>query len=171
MQAVAAGDQADFEQLVQRHQQSVWRIAYRMLGCRQTAEDIAQEAFLRLYRAARRYRPTATLRTYLYQVVTRLCLDSLRKKRPLVSGDLEPLSATGTAPEQDLLQREREQAVQAALNRLPPKQRLALVLRYYEGLGGREIAVAMGTSSKAIERLLARGRAALQHQLADFLTD
>jgi RNA polymerase sigma-70 factor, ECF subfamily len=171
MQAVAGGDRAAFEQLVLRHQQPAWRTAFRMLGCRQTAEDIAQEAFLRIYQAADRYRPTASFRTYLYRVVVRLCLDCLRRKRAIVSDEVGQMAESAASAEQDALGRERDQAVQAALNHLPANQRSAIVLRYYEGLSGREIAAAMETTTKAVERLLARGRDALEKRLANFMRD
>src|SRR6516164_3585667 len=83
MTAASAGDLRAFEQLVQRHQSSAWQAAYRFLGDATEAEDIAQEAFLKIFDAAPRYQPTAAFRTYLYRVVTRLCLDFAQKKRPL----------------------------------------------------------------------------------------
>ena len=169
MQDVARGQRSAFEQLVLRHQQTVWRTAYRMLGCRQTAEDIAQEAFLRIFQAADRYQPTAAFRTYLYRIVVRLCLDWLRRKRAIASAELEPLDPSAPDAQQTLLDRERDQAVRAALDRLPAKQRMAIVLRYYEGLSGRQIADAMNTTIKAVERLLARGRATLEKRLTPYL--
>ncbi|NLF71896.1 MAG: sigma-70 family RNA polymerase sigma factor [Candidatus Anammoximicrobium sp.] len=171
MHATAEGDLAAFEQLVLRHQQSVWQTAYRVLGCRQTAEDVAQEVFLSIFQAADRYQPTAAFRTYLRRVVVRRCLDCLRKRRPAPTDDVWQIVDPTTSPEQDAAGRERARAVAQALNRLPANQRLAIVLRYYEGLRGQEIAAAMDTSVKAVERLLARGRAALERQLADFLLD
>ncbi len=168
MQAVALGDLAAFERLVLRHQESAWRTAYRMLGCHQTAEDVAQEAFLRIFEAADRYRPTAAFRTYLYRIVVRLCLDHLRKGRPVPSDSLLPTD-DWPSPEQQATDAEQAQAVQEAIGRLPPKQRTVIVLRYYEGLTGRETAAAMETSVKAVERLLARARATLEGLLADHL--
>jgi RNA polymerase sigma-70 factor (ECF subfamily) len=171
MQAVARGELAAFEQLVLRHQQPAWRTAYRMLGCRQTAEDVAQEAFLRVFQAADRYQPAASFRTYLYRIVVRLCLDCLRKRRAVTTDDLTQIVESHACPEQEAARGERARVVQSALNHLPAKQRLAIVLRYFEGLSGREIAAAMETSVKAVERLLARGRAALEKRLAGFLPD
>jgi RNA polymerase sigma-70 factor, ECF subfamily len=168
MQAAVRGDLAAFEQLVLRHQKSVWRTAYRMLGCRQTAEDVAQQAFLRVFEARDRYRPTATFRTYLFRIVVRLCTDRLRKMRPTPVADLVPTDE-GLSPDQSAAHKEQAQAVQTAIGRLPPKQRTAVVLRYYEGLSGREIAAAMETSPKAVERLLARARTALEAALRGFL--
>ncbi len=78
----AEGDLAAFEQLVRRNQAGAWAFAWRFLGDAAEAQDIVQEAFLRIYQAAPRYRPTAGFRTYLYRVVARLCLDWKAKKRP-----------------------------------------------------------------------------------------
>jgi RNA polymerase sigma-70 factor (ECF subfamily) len=167
MLAVARGDLAAFERLVLRHQESAWRTAYRMLGCHQTAEDVSQEAFLRVSEAAERYRPTAAFRTYLYRIVVRLCLDHLRKRRPVPTDNLLPAD-DWPSPEQWAAHVEQAQAVQEAVGRLPPKQRAAVVLRYYEGLSGREIAAAMDTSVKAVERLLARSRKTLEARLRAF---
>jgi RNA polymerase sigma-70 factor (ECF subfamily) len=161
MQAIARGEMAAFEKLVLRYQESAWRTAYRMLGCHQTAEDVAQEAFLKVFEAADRYRPTAAFRTYLCRIVVRACLDQLRKGRPVAADNLVPADGQ-PFPEQRAAHAEQARAVQEAISRLPPKQRTAVVLRYYEGLSGREIAVAMDTSVKAVERLLARGRARLE---------
>jgi RNA polymerase sigma-70 factor, ECF subfamily len=169
MRAVAGGDVAAFEQLVLRHQESVWRTAYRMVGCRQSAEDIAQAAFLRVFEAQQRYRPTAAFRTYLYRIVVRLCLDHLRKRHPVVADDLVPVDDR-SSPELRAIDREQAEAVQKAIGRLPSKQRTVIVLRYYEGLSGAEIAAAMETSPKAVERLLARGRKTLETRLGRFFS-
>jgi len=164
MAAVAAGDLAAFDQLVRRHEREVWRVAYRYVGDASEAEDLAQSAFLRVLRAAPRYRSTAPFRTYLYQVVTRLCLDHARKHRPVYSDELPDHRP---AADERLVARERERRVREALDGLPGNQRIALILRHFEGLGYGEIASALGTSTKAVERLLARGREALRGTLRD----
>ncbi len=169
MLAVGKGDFSAFEQIVLRHQKSAWYTAYRFLGDRVRAEDIAQEAFLRILDAAERYRPTAKFRTYLYGVVTHLCLDHARKKQPAYVDDLSAVSGLFPSPPDAAASQERDEAVRKALNTLPPNQRMAVVLRYYEGLTGREIAAAMEVSPKAVERLLARARTALAVLLNDFL--
>jgi RNA polymerase sigma-70 factor, ECF subfamily len=167
MQMVAQGDLTAFERLVLRHQELAWRTAYRMLGCHQTAEDVAQEAFLRILEAADRYRPTAAFRTYLYRIVVRLCLDHLRKGRPVPTDNLRPADDRPSA-EQRAVRAEQTQALQKAIGRLPLKQRTAVVLRYYEGLSGGQTAATMETSIKAVERLLARARTTLEGLLGDF---
>lgn len=170
MQAVAGGDLAAFEQLVLRHQEFVWQTAYRVLGCHRDAEDIAQEALLKVFQARDRYRPTAAFRTYLLRIVVRLCLDHLRKGRPLPAENLAAVDGS-SSPEQQVVDREQAEAVRAAIACLPAKQRTAVVLRYYEALSGREIAEAMGTTAKAVERLLARARKSLESGLGRFLRD
>jgi RNA polymerase sigma-70 factor (ECF subfamily) len=168
MQLVAQGDLDAFGQLVVRHQQTAWRTAYRLVADYQAAEDIAQEAFLKILEAADRYRPSSAFRNYLYRIVVRLCLDYLRKGRPIPTDTLLPADDS-SSPEQRADHAEQTQAVQEAIGCLPPKQRTAIVLRYYEGLTGREIAAAMETSVKAVERLLARARATLEGLLVDYL--
>ena len=168
MLAVARGDLAAFEQLVLRHQETAWRTAHRFVADRHAAEDIAQNAFLKVLEAAPRYRPTAAFRTYLYRIIVRLCLDHRRKRRPALAERLSHVPQAAPSAEEQAVRGERERAVRKALSRLRPKQRIAIVLRYYEGLSGREIAAAMETTVKAVERLLARGRATLEGLLADF---
>ena len=169
MLAVGKGDFSAFEQIVLRHQKSAWYTAYRFLGDRTIAEDVAQEAFLKILDAAERYRPTAKFRTYLYGVVTRLCLDHARKKQPAYVDDLSAVSGPSPSPPDAAALRERGEAVWKALDSLPPRQRMAVVLRYYEGLSGQDMAAAMDVSVKGIERLLARARRALEVLLSDFL--
>jgi len=171
MLATGRGDLHAFEQLVLRHQQSAWNAAYRFLGDAAGAEDLVQEAFLRILDAAERYEPTALFRTYLLRVLTRLCLDYARKMCPLVASKLPDRPDGGPTPEQQIIQQDRDLAIQAALNALPPNQRLAAVLRYFDGLSGAEIAAAMGVTTKAVERLLARARDAMEPRLAHLLEE
>ena len=158
MQAVAQGDMGAFEQIVRRHQSAAWRVAWRFLGDADEAEDMVQEAFLRILDAAPRYRPTATFRTYLYRVLTRLCMDHARKKRPALVETLPDIASDAPSQLEQYARKELEQAVQRALDALPSKVRLAIVLRYFEGLSAREMATALNTTPKGVERLLARAR-------------
>ena len=169
MMAVSRGDLHAFGQLVLRHQATAWNAAYRFFGQRATAEDIAQEAFLRILDAAPRYRPSAGFKTYLLHVVTHLCLDHARRKQPVYQPTQPDAPADLPSPADRLIADEREQAVRAALRGLPDAQRMAAILRYYEGLSCRQIAAAMETTEKAVERLLARARAALAKALDRFV--
>jgi len=168
MLRVCDGDLNAFGQLVLRHQSEAWRVAYRFTGDATEAEDLAQQAFLRVLDAAPRYSPTAAFRTYLYQVVTRLCLDYHRKKRPVLTEALPECVADTPTPGEEADARERDQFIQNALAALPADYRVAVVLRYFEGLSAAEMAVAMGRSVKAVERLLSRAREALAPSLELF---
>ncbi|MBN1673138.1 MAG: sigma-70 family RNA polymerase sigma factor [Kiritimatiellae bacterium] len=170
MHAVGTGDAAAFAKLVHRHQRTAWNVAYRFLGQAQEAEDVVQDAFLKLLKAAPRYRPTALFRTYLTRVVSRLCMDRTRKKAPLYVDRLPESAVSGNTAVDRLLEEERAEAVRLAVTMLPPAQRMAVVLRYYEELGYAGIAAALGTTAKGAERLLARGRATLRKALGDRLT-
>jgi len=145
-----------------------WSVAYRFLGDATEAEDAAQDAFLRVLEAAPRYRPTAAFRTYLYRVVTRLCLDRLEKKRPRYVDQLPATPSADLGPPETLARRESADAVRRALEVLPARQRAAVVLRHYEGLSYQEIADAMNASVKSVERLLVRGRESLANRLQEF---
>lgn len=168
MQAVGQGDPYAFDQLVLRHQSAAWGVAYRFLGDADEAEDMVQEAFLRVLDAADRYRPTASFRTYLYRVLTRLCIDHKRKFHPIPTDKLPDTPAPGPTQVQHIERAETESAIQKALEALPHKYRMVIVLRYFEGLNGAQIADAMKTSPKGVERLLARARQSLEPLLRPF---
>ncbi len=162
MQALAGGDLDAFDQLVLRHQKPAWAIACRFLGDRHEAEDVVQDAFLRLLAAAGRYQPTCSFKTYFHQIISRLCLDRAKKKLPRCLDTMPDVSDSGPDTLGEMEKRQDAEAVRAALAALPPQQRLAVVLRYYEGLSYQDIGSALKTTPKDIERLLARGRNRLQ---------
>ena len=98
MQAAVKCDMEAFEQIVLRHQSAAWGVAWRFVGDAGEAQDLVQEAFLRILDAAARYRPTAAFRTYFYRVLTRLRLDHVRKKRPIPADSLPDVPAPGLSP-------------------------------------------------------------------------
>lgn len=164
MLAAADGDLEAYEELVKRHQKTAFSIAYRLLGDRDNAEEVAQEAFLKIFEAAERYQPSAAFRTYLCRVVTRLCYDRTEKNKPVA---LDPFSGfipgdDRETPEQELLDREEQAAVRRALEELPRRQQVAVTLAYVEEIKYREIAAAMETTEKAVERLVARAKKRLK---------
>ncbi len=166
MRAVGGGDLDAFNEIVRRHQQTAWRIAYRFLGDSAEAEDVAQEAFLRILAAAPRYKPTAAFSTYLYRVVARLCIDHAGKKRPILTDTLPEMIDPSPDPETVLIREERDVLIRKVLDALPARQRMVVILKYYEGLSYAEIARAMGTTVKAVERLLGRAGKRLQSGLS-----
>jgi len=165
MLRVAEGDLDAFNEIVRRHQRTAWRIAYRFLGNSAEAEDVVQEAFLRILTAAPRYKPSATFTTYLYRVIARLCIDYARKKHPVFTNTLPETVVSSPDPSMALAQKDRDALVREALDALPPRQRMVIILKYYEGFGYGEIARAMSTTVKAVERLLGRARTALKSSL------
>jgi RNA polymerase sigma factor (sigma-70 family) len=167
----ARGDRAAARSLTLRFTPLALRVAARMLGDGAEAEDVAQEAMLRLWRVASDWREgEAKVSTWLYRVTVNLCTDRLRRRRPLSldeAGDVAEdrpgvLSAMIETDRQATVQR----TVQDALARLPERQRQAVVLRHLEGLGNPEIADVMGIGVEAVESLTARGKRALAAALA-----
>ncbi|MEQ7154535.1 RNA polymerase sigma factor [Brevundimonas aurifodinae] len=160
---VARGDEAAFAGLLGRHGPVMVRLAYRMLGDRAEAEDVAQEAFLRLWRKAPTWRdgPSGP-GGWLQRVTMNLCLDRLRRRRFVVDGaapeQVDP--AASTIDQQSLI--EARAQVAAAVGGLPARQRAALVLCYYEERSNAEAAAILGMSVSAVESLLARARRALR---------
>jgi len=166
MQAVAEGDLDAFDELVLRYQSIAWKMAHRFLGDAMEAEDVAQESFLKTLEAARRYRPTATFRTYFYRTLTHLCIDRTRKKQLTSIDDIPEAMDPSLNPDESLIEKERRARVRLALDALPPKQKAAMVLRHYEGLSYTEIAQILGVTPKAVEGLITRARASLQARLS-----
>lgn len=164
----AEGDLAAFEQLLRRNQAGAWALAWRFLGDTAEAQDIVQEAFMRIYKAAPRYRPTARFRTYLYRVVARLCLDWKAKKRPEYAEALFSAPDGARDPEARVFVAQLSGAVRKCLADLPPNQRIAMTLRHYDGMTYDEIAEVLEVSSKAVDSLLQRARDALRRGLAAY---
>lgn len=161
----ARGDPGAARLLTERHLGRVLGYATRLLGDRAEAEDVAQETMLRLWRMAPDWQADrAQLSSWLYRVVTNLCTDRRRKARrnrtEALDPDNEPADPTpGT--EARLMVRARMDALQAALDDLPERQREAVVLRHIEGLSNPEIAGILGLGVEAVESLTARGKRAL----------
>ncbi|MEZ5755459.1 MAG: RNA polymerase sigma factor [Paracoccaceae bacterium] len=166
----AAGDPAAARALTLRLVPRALGYAARMLGDRAEAEDVVQEAMLRLWRAAPGWRAgEAQVSTWLYRVVTNLCTDRLRhrKRRPAAALDEAPEVADGArGAEAGLIEADRMAALQAALDALPDRQRQAVILRHIEGFTNPEIAEVMDIGIEAVESLTARAKRALTAILA-----
>jgi RNA polymerase sigma-70 factor (ECF subfamily) len=166
MLAVGRGDLSAFNEIVQRHQGTAWRVAYRFLGDSAEAEDIAQEAFLRILTAAPQYKPTASFSTYLYRFISRLCIDNSRKMHPLCIDTFPEQVDSSPDPATTLDQKDQDTLIRKTLDALPSRQRMAVILKYYEDLSYADIAHTMGTTTKAVERMLGRARKTLQSSLS-----
>jgi RNA polymerase sigma-70 factor, ECF subfamily len=167
MVAVAVGDVQAYACLVGRHVRAMTALAQRITGNASDADDVAQEAFLRLWTQALRWDSDgpAQVRTWLSRVVVNLCLDKRRKRKPL------PLEAAGEVVDEaaggfeKAHLRDKQRVVQTLLRQLPERQRMAIVLSYYEELSGKDIARVMRLSTGAVESLLVRARRALRKGL------
>ncbi len=166
--ALCRGESAALRRLMDRRLSTVHRLAYRLLGDEFEAEDVAQEAFLKLWKAAPEWEEgKAKLLTWLCRVATNACYDRLRKKRPDLPG--ETLDPTDERPSalSVIETRQRWDALQTAMMALPDKQRTALSLCYDQALPQREAATLMEMSEKAYESLLVRARKALKETVSD----
>ncbi len=162
----AAGDPLAARLLTERHVPRIHALARRMLGDDQEAEDVTQEAMLRLWKQAPSWRADgAKLSTWLYRITANLCIDRLRRRRETSAGDLPDPADPAPAALDRISDRERAAALQRALAALPDRQRLAIVLRHLEERSNPEIAAVLDTSIEAVESLLARGRRNLAARL------
>jgi len=166
MARVAKGDQAAFRLLARRHLPAMAGLARRILGNAAEAEDVAQEAMLRVWTHAPRWQPLAALRTWLTRVVVNLCLDRKRRAPMLeleAAGEVaDPTPGAGEQAEAD----ERDRLLAAAIESLPARQRTAIVLTYREGMSNAQVADMLETSVSAVETLLVRGKQNLRRALS-----
>jgi RNA polymerase sigma-70 factor (ECF subfamily) len=164
---ISHGDVAALECLVQRYQQRVFALAYRMLGDWHDAEDVSQETFIRLYNSAGRYKPDAKLITFLYPIVLNLCRDFRRKSAHMTQSETALDSiADPDNPVSAAVRNENARSVTQAVSALPERQKEALLLHRFDGLSYTEVAQVMGISVSAAESLLVRAYAALRQSLA-----
>jgi RNA polymerase sigma-70 factor (ECF subfamily) len=180
MARIAEGDEYAFEILVNRHQTSVLNFIYRFIGDRTQAKDLAQEVFIRVWQAAKTYKPEAKFTTWLYRITANLCLNELRSSRRKKwfsfnwsdeDGEhtIEKTLSDGAPSAEDiLLEKERSRQISDALQSLPDNQRMALVLKRYDDLSYQEIAKVIGCSVPAVESLLVRAKRTLQEKLKNY---
>jgi RNA polymerase sigma-70 factor, ECF subfamily len=161
-----AGDRQAFDQIVMRRGGFALRVARRLSGDATLAEDLVQEALVRAWRQAPSYDSRrGRFTTWLYRILVNLWVDERRRRWPEpLPADLDPPDPAHAAEERLALE-QRDRALLQTLQRLPPRERAATTLIYDEGLTGAEAARALGTSVKAIERLLARARRNLRESL------
>ena len=174
------GEEAAFEELVQRNVNNVHALIYRFLRDSSVVDDITQDVFLRIYRNAGRYEPTAKFSTWLYRIVANLCFNvsrSRKKGRPIsldtvienenvrrdVPDEAQP------APSAGLDAAELQKQIEAAIGELPENQRAAIVLNKYENKNYEEIAAVLDTTPPAVKSLLSRARANLRESLKRYM--
>ena len=182
IEAIGTGDNLAFEKLIKRYRNSVLNFIYKYLGDRFGAEDLAQEVFIRVYRARADYVPSAKFTTWLFRIATNLALNSVRDNRhqrmeisldaPITAdaedGDERPLDVADKHPdiEQHLVEEARKKMIRHAIEKLPEKQRAAVLLHKYQELDYNEIAKILECSESALKSLLFRAYETLRVELA-----
>lgn len=183
IRAAQSGDQNAFEQLVRGYDQAVLRLAYRLLRSSEDANDIYQEAFLRVYRNLHQFRFDCSFQTWLYRIVTNLCLDTLRRRKvrkeepstvitsegPRDRTTLVEDATAGNNPQRNLLSAELRQKIDDTLGELTPRERMVFEMRHYEGLRLRTIGEAIGTTEEAAKNCLFRATQKMRVALGDFV--
>jgi RNA polymerase sigma-70 factor, ECF subfamily len=176
MLRVAAGDQRAFAALFDRYQQSICRFAFRFVGEKARAEELAQDIFVKLFQSAKSYRPSAKFKTYLFRVATNHCLNEVRRTEYRVSAPMEqandsehaePAAADGARPDQALEGAELERAVAAALASMSDRERAAFSLCRFEGMAYRDIAFALSASEAAVKSLIHRATLAVAKKVEE----
>lgn len=164
----AEGDPAAARLLAAELTPRLYAHSLRVLGDRAEAEDVVQDAMVRLWRIAPEWRSgEAKVTTWLYRVVANLCTDRLRRRRTVPLEGAGELRDQGLSAVQMMQQQARFDALQAALASLPDRQRQAVVLRHIDGLANPEIAAILDVGVEAVESLTARGKRALTKVLAE----
>jgi RNA polymerase sigma-70 factor (ECF subfamily) len=181
---VKAGDEESFELLLRKYRIPLVNFLYRMVRDSAVAEDLAQEVFLRVYRARKEYAPSAKFTTWMFRIATNLALNSVRDNRhrqmeismdqTVAAGDdehpaIEVPDRTPTV-EQVLVARSRSEMILAAINALPEKQRAAVLLHKYQELDYDEIARILECSESALKSLLFRAYETLRTELAPLVS-
>jgi RNA polymerase sigma-70 factor, ECF subfamily len=183
IRAAQQGDQDAFEQLVRTYDQSVLRLAMNLLRSPEDARDVYQEAFLRVFRNLHTFRFDCSFHTWLYRIVTNICLDHLRKRKvrkeepavvdshegPVDRMDRFEEDAADADPERRMFNRQLGQRIEDALGELTPRERMVFELRHYQGLRLRNIGEMLGTSEEAAKNCLFRATQKMRAGLGEFV--
>ena len=176
VRAAQAGNQAAFEQLVYAHDQAVLRLAFRITGSHNDAQDIHQEAFIKVYKKLGGFRFECTLSTWIYRIVTNVCLDHLRRNRSRGEDSTTEVKLENLInqvsdgrpfnnPEQQLLRRELGAQISRALRRLTPRERMVFELKHFQGMKLRTVSEILNCSEPAIKTSLFRATKKLRSHL------
>ncbi len=173
-----SGSKSAFETLMQNYYSRVLNFIYRFVANKESAEDLTQEVFLRVFKSAPRYKPKSQFQTWLYTIAKNACFNELRKKKDFVTS-LDKSAITGdddeqrqiadpksTGPDEELFRKEKAMVIRQAISDLPENQRLAVILRRYDNFSYAEIAETLSVSDKAVKSLLNRAKVNLKHRLS-----
>ncbi len=178
MADVAGGDLSAFNKLVELHHKPLISFIARYTGDKASAEDIAQEVFLRIFKAAKTYKPQAKFRTWLFTIATNLCLNEIRSSKSspkfvdlsdLHESEYPAVVSAASSPQKAAENAEIEMVVRKAIGDLPENQRIAILLRQYHEFSYAEIGKIMGFTVPAVESLIQRARQSLKKSLSPHL--
>ncbi len=182
MARIKTGDTEALRALIETHQHRIIGTVAKMLGDDSDAEDIAQQVFIRLWKSAGRYEPTAKFTTWLFKITRNLVFNELRrrKRHPAISLDrpldpdepertLQAADVSSKAPDIALLDEEMQAAIQRAIDELPETQRMAIILRRYDDISYEEIGEILDLSVPAVKSVLFRARTELREKLKQYL--
>jgi RNA polymerase sigma-70 factor (ECF subfamily) len=175
-QLALKGDQRAFAEIVDMYQERLYHMAYRMLYNRQEAEDVVQDTFLRVYRNLERYDDSMKFSTWIYRIATNLCIDRLRKRKPVYSLDAESADHEGLdgyamipsddrTPESELLLSDTQRIIHQAIETLPAKYKTVMVLRYLQDMSLQEIGDVLDMPVTTVKTRVHRGREFLRKKL------
>lgn len=182
IRAAQAGDQSAFEQLVRSYDQSVLRLALNLLRSQEDASDVYQEAFLRVYKNLNAFRFDCSFHTWLYRIVTNLCLDHLRKRKVRREEPSVVATSDGVLDRLDQVTEERADGdparhlysgqlrarIQAKMEELTPRERMVFEMRHFQGMRLRAIGDVLGTTEEAAKNCLFRATQKMRSALGDF---
>lgn len=185
MMKVREGNAAAYEELVHRHQDRLHHVLENLVRDHELAKDLAQEVFLRVFRARERYNPQAKFSTWLYTIANNVALNAKRDhsrrkevqvdaysssgENPVMPMERLAVASSGAMPTRRMEKSEQAEIVKQAIDSLNERQRMAILLSKFEGMGYAEIAEAMGLTSQAVKSLLSRARVNLKAALQPYL--
>jgi RNA polymerase sigma-70 factor, ECF subfamily len=165
------GNHAAFAELVRRHTDRFYRLAYRYLQSKEAAEDIVQDAFLKLWEDPGKWQPGRNTKftTWFYRVVVNLCLDVQKKMRPVRLDEEMPLLDERETADEAMMRIEQQRILEREISALPERQRIALNLCFDEGLSNQEAAEVMDLNIKALQSLVMRAKTTLKKRMKTYL--
>ena len=161
------GDSSAFEEIVIRYKKLVYSVVYKMISDKEEVNDVSQEVFIRLYKSLHKYNPEYKMSTWIVKITSNLCLDTLRKKKQdtVTLDDAIGVSSDIDTPEQTLIKNQRSQLINKAINELPEKYRILIILFHNNGMSYEEMTKVLNEPMSIIKNRLYRARLMLKEKL------